>query len=297
MAQAYDAGRWKRLPATDHTRLLNKFIGLCTRTDDWPQTLHKIGFRVQLVEQRIALEGNSITPDIVSVSDPLSHALVVDCKGGKSIDLSQDAKYVGIRHGDLANWVTVRERGRLTHTACYATSDASHDKLRNHTTLPFIVFGKDIVRGVGSFGQPKLDEAICKEISLRGSREPRSLYPFSPDDHPSVALPFIIKGVVHCATNADGCELADFTTEAGMRDAIKIVHLFYERMGTRHARLLASKAAAWFAEMLEEDDDLRGLYKKLLCGGSDVRTVQAFADRCMERIDLEAQQSRMADTP
>lgn len=276
---------------------MNKFIGLCMSTNSWPQTLHMIGFRIQLVEQRIALEGNSITPDVVSVSDSLSHALVVDCKDGKSIDPSQDAKYKGIRRGDLANWVTVRERRRLTHAACYVASDANHDQLRRHTGLPFIVFGKDFVRGVGVFGHPKLDKALGKKTSLRGSREPLSLYPFSPDDPPSVALPFILEGIVSCATKAGAGKPADFTTESGMRDVIKAVHIFYDEMGARHAGLLVRKATAWFAEMLEEDDDLGALYKKLLRGGFDPSTAQAFTDRCKRRMGLETQRGSMVDAP
>ena len=280
---------------SEHTRLMNKFIGLCTNADNWPQTLYAIGFRVQLVEQRIALEGSSITPDVVSVSDHLSHALLVDCKGGRNIDPSQDAKYQGIRHGELANWVTVREQGRLTHTACYAANGTNYDKLHQHTGLPFIVFGEDFVKGVGSFGQPTLDKAIGKSISLRGSLEPRSLYPFSFDDPPSAALPLIVEGVVSCMTKAGAEGHRDFTTEDGMRDVIKSIHVFYERMGTRHARIPVRKAAMWFAEMLAGDEDLDALYKKLLHEGLDTRTMQAFADRCRKGAALRAQQSRVTN--
>ena len=282
MVPAYAAGRWKRLSATEHTRLLNKFIGLCTNTANWPRILYKMGFRVQLIEQRIALGAGSIMPDVVSVSDSLSHALVVDCKGGKNINPSQDAKYAGMRHGDLANWVTVREQGRLTHVACYVASDASHGSLSSHTKLPFIVFGGAFVKGVGSFGQPKLDKALRKGVSLRGSREPLCLYPFSLDDPPSVALRFIISGIVSCIVKSRA-EARDFTTEEGMADAIKAIHPFYDRIGTRHAKLLVKKAATWFTEMLGEDGDLEAHYKKMLDEGFDARTIQAFADRCLER--------------
>lgn len=86
MAREYDAGRWKTSQASDHAGLLNKFMGLCTNTHRWPRMLHKIGFRVQLVERRISAWSGSITPDVVGASDLLSHALVAGCKGGKSVD-------------------------------------------------------------------------------------------------------------------------------------------------------------------------------------------------------------------
>ena len=109
---------------------------------------------------------------------------------------------------DLANSVTVREQGRLTRVACYAASDASHGSLRSHTKLPFIVFGGAFVKGVGSFGQPKLDKALRKGVSLRGLREPLCLYPFSLDDPPSVALRFIISGIVSCIAKSEAKPVA-----------------------------------------------------------------------------------------
>lgn len=166
-----------------------------------------------------------------------------------------------MRRGDLANWVTVREEGRLTHAACYAASDASHGRLRGHAKLPFMVFGGEFVRGVGSFGQPKLDKALGKGASLRGSREPLCLYPFSLDDPPSVALRFIISGIVSCIVKSKA-EARDFATAEGMADAIKAIHPFYDRIGTRHAKLLVRKATTWFAEMLGEDGDLKATTKR-----------------------------------
>ena len=274
---------------------MNKFMGLCTNTHGWPRMLYKIGFRVQLVEQRISTGSGSITPDVVAASDLLSHALVVDCKGGKSIDKPQDERYGRIRREDLANWIDVREQGRLTHAACYAASDSSHAKLRAHTSLPFIVFGRSFVKGIGSFGLPKLDKVLGKRTGLERSREPLALYPFSPDDHPSVALPFIIKGVVCCAAKSGAEVSRDFATEEGMTEVIKTIHPFYKSAGRRHAKLLVRKSAAWFNEMLEEDSGLEALYKKLLQEGFETRAVEAFADRCRAGIASRQSQRRMTD--
>ncbi len=81
-----------------------------------------------------------------------------------------------------------------------------------------------------------------------------------------------------------------------MADAIKAIHPFYDRIGTRHAKLLVRKAATWFTEMLGGDGDLEAHYKKMLDEGFDARTIQAFADRCLEGIDSRERQARMTDT-
>lgn len=142
------------------------------------------------------------------------------------------------------------------------------------------MFGKSFVKGVGSFEQPKLDKVLGKRTGLKGSREPLALYPFFPDDHPSAALPFIVKGVACCAAKSGAEGSRDFAAEEGMTDVIKTLHPFYRGAGRRHAKLLARKSAAWFSEMVEVDSGLEALYKKLLQEGFETRAVQAFADRC-----------------
>ena len=142
------------------------------------------------------------------------------------------------------------------------------------------MFGRSFVKGIGSFGQPNLDEVRGKRTGLEGSREPLALYPLSPDDHPSAALPFIVKGVACCAAKSGAEGSRDFAIEEGTTDVIKTIHPLYKSAGRRHAKLLVRKSAAWFSEMLEEDSGLEALYKKLLQEGFETRAVQAFADRC-----------------
>ena len=70
-----------------HTRLINMIIGLCSKTACWPSVLHDLGYEVQLIEQTISLRESSqkITPDVIAVSNPLKHAIVIDCKSGKTL--------------------------------------------------------------------------------------------------------------------------------------------------------------------------------------------------------------------
>ena len=67
---------------SEHTRLVNKVIGLCKDTACWPSFLYDLGYNIQLVEQTISLRESAqkITPDMVAVSNKLVHAMVIDCK-------------------------------------------------------------------------------------------------------------------------------------------------------------------------------------------------------------------------
>lgn len=83
--------------ASAHTRLMNKFIDLCNNVDSWPTILYDLGYRIKLVVQKISMETDSVTPDIVVMSNTLSHSVVVDCKNGRSIDRDQDDRHKGIK--------------------------------------------------------------------------------------------------------------------------------------------------------------------------------------------------------
>jgi len=138
------------LPASEHTRLINKFIGLCKKTAKWPTILFDLGYDVQLIEQSISLKSaQKITPDVVAVSEKLLHAVVTDCKGGNNIDGEQDAKYQELVPDDLKFHVTIHAPDQLRHSVCYVDNRSNHSQLEPHTELPFITFGDDAVQGVG----------------------------------------------------------------------------------------------------------------------------------------------------
>ena len=159
------------------------------------------GFRVLPIERCIDMGAGSIMPDVVSVSGSLLHALIVDCSSGKSINLSQDARYAVTRRVDLANSAAVKEETADSRRLLRGKRREPWQAAR-HTKSPFMVFVAEFVKGVGSFEQPRLDKALRKGASLRGLREPLYLHPFSLD-YPSSAAPrFIISGIVSCVAKS-----------------------------------------------------------------------------------------------
>ncbi len=61
--------------ASMHTRLINMFVGLCTNTERWPSILFDLGYDVRLIEPTMGMQSaNKINPDVIAVSEDLSHA-------------------------------------------------------------------------------------------------------------------------------------------------------------------------------------------------------------------------------
>ncbi len=229
------------MPASDHTRLINKLIGLCRDTVKWPKTLFDLGYDVQLIEQTISLKSaQKVSPDVVAVSGRLLHAIVADCKSGDNIDNGQDARYQELESDDLRHWVTVHDTNQLKHVVCYVDNDTNHAGLEPHTGFPFITFGQDEIRGQGDFGIRQLNEKLCEPVSLEGMREPTGYYPFSPDDEDYVIAPHILRGLMSYLTRRGHKTRPKIKDPATPTEILKLMHP-HDLISSRHSGSLTKK--------------------------------------------------------
>ncbi len=239
MEPSLGAGRWSNLYANAHTRLMNKFIGLCSNVDYWPSVMYELGYRVKLVEQKISTKTDGVTPDVVVVSDKLLHSVVVDCKSGNNIDRDQDDRYKSIRAEHLFNWIDVREKARLTLSTCYVANDSNYGALRNHTDLPFVLFGRKFVEGRGDFGHDHLNQSLCKQSSLSSKFEPMLFYPFSACDDDPLILLHVMVGLLAWVRKSHPKSLSDLTKHETLTDLLKAVHPKYKYMGENTVTIFA----------------------------------------------------------
>lgn len=155
---------------SDHTKLINKFIGLCQkegrRDQDrkpWPNPLHELGYRVNLVEQEISMGGGgTVHPDVLASSNRHLHVLVADCKSGRNIDADQDRRYASLTTADLADHVQLHDQNQLKHDVCYVDEAENHADLSAHTNLPFITFGREHIQKHGRFKLPNSTKNCLK---------------------------------------------------------------------------------------------------------------------------------------
>lgn len=266
-----------------HTRLMNKFIGLCSNTSDWPSVMYKMGYRIELIEQKISMETGSVTPDVVVMSNRLSHAVVVDCKSGNNIDHKQDYKYKSVTFKDLSAWVDIKERSRFKHTACYVVNDSNYDKLIAHTELPFVIFGEASFRGQGNFGHADLDRTLCRRTSLVRRREPTAFYPFSINDDEHLILRHVLYGLILWINKNQPQSYSDLTKNKTLIDLLKIIHPHYKRMSEKHRNDLRNKVKKVFNSFLDRKE-LKVMHAKMLEGEVTAPLWQKFQEQCKEAM-------------
>ena len=263
---------------------MNKFIGLCNNTDKWPPIMYGMGYRIQLVEQKISMDGGIVTPDVVAMSNRLSHAVVVDCKSGTNIDSKQDRKYKCIMPRHLFGWLDIKERHRFKCTVCYATNDSNYDKLSAHTELPFVVFSTMFIEGKGNFGHPDLDRVLHQQTSIATKYEPTLLYPFSLDDNEYLILRHVIRGLMVWLVSNRPKSYCELTKDKTLLDILKIIHPHYKHMGEKHHNDLRDKIKKALASILDRSE-FNAIRKKILEGEATVPIWQKFAEQCLMIIE------------
>lgn len=270
--------------ASDHTRLMNKFIGLCSNVSDWPSVLYELGYRIKLVEQKISTETDSVTPDIVVMSNRLSHSLVVDCKSGSNIDHGQDDRYKGIKPAHLFTWIDVRERPRFKFSTCYAVNDTNYGKLSTHTNFPFVVFGSEFVEGEGDFGHDDLNLRLCKRTSLLNKQEPRLFYPFSVSDDDHLVLQYTMTGILAWIGKKRLESFSELARDETLSNILMIIHPQHKYMGERHRNDLRNRMKKALETVLDRDD-----FKLIKKSGQEGRmtasTLQNFGELCREIVE------------
>lgn len=245
--------------STEHTRLINCFIGLCKNHKHWPASLHKIGYVIQLIEQSISTKSNKrITPDVVAVSNKMLHALVVDCKSGASINVEQEGRYDTLQASDLADFVTVYDKNRLVHSICYAVSEKNGDKISNQTQKPIIEFGRRYVYQYNRFNKPELDNVLKNGINLDGYREPTSYYPFAPSDGDIVAKPYVLRAMLSYVVARRGVSKRHPIDDMkASRDLVKMVYPVHREIARAHVNTLATKINKITKDILKEKPELK----------------------------------------
>ena len=263
---------------------MNKLIGLCTNDVGWPAILHEQGYRISLIEQRIGTKTTSVTPDVVVASNKLSHAIVADCKGGNNIDSGQDSRYKSIKVEHLVMWIHVREKKRFKCSPCYVTNDTHYSQLHPHTTLPFIIFEKNRVRGKGDFGHGDLNRVLYKGASLSNMHEPTVFYPFSIEDGDDLIIRHVIIGLLFWLNKNRPKSLNTLIDDKVVSEILKNIHPHYKHMGVKYQNTLSSKVKSMITSLISRKE-FKTVKKKRLDGQLTPSTLKRFKEQCQTIID------------
>ena len=281
--------------ASEHTRLINQFIGLCHDTLSWPNTLWQLDYEVQIIEQTISLESAAkIVPDVIAVSRGLSHAIVADCKSGNNIKTDQDRRYMQLTSNILAYYVTVNDSHLLSHIVCYVDNESNHVSLEPHTTLPFITFGQDTVRTKGNFGNQKINEKMQNPIPLVGMKEPTVYYPFSPNDENHFVMPHVLAGLVSYLTRRRKPSVA-VQDPSTAKEILESIYPHHKEISKKHKNDLVKKIRKIIQVSLASNKKFKEQISKIESGEYGIGTLQSLNVTCIEIISDLQQQQRVDD--
>lgn len=283
------------MTASEHTRLINKFIGLCKDTIQWPNILSELGYEVQLIEQTINLKSaQKISPDVVAVSRKLLHAIITDCKSGNNINNEQDLRYLELVSDDLKYHVTVHDTNQLKHTVCYVDNHTNHSQLEPHTTFPFITFSDDAIQGQRDFGIKQLNEILCDSISLEGMREPTGYYPFSPDDEDYVIAPHVLRGLISYVMMKGRTIQPQINDPATALEILKLIHP-YNVIYSRHRDSLIKKIETMINIFMKSSKEFNEQVSKIERSEHKTSTLQSLVKICESLITRYESQRHITD--
>ena len=269
------------MPAKKHTRLINMLIRLCDDTPKWPNVLFELKYRVQMIERTISMKKSAqkVSPDVVTVSKTLLHAIVAECKGGNNIDSDQDRRYRHLESGDLAYHVSVHAPERLTHVVCYVDTESNHASLAPFTQLPFITFGHDHIQAQGDFKNQKTTKKLRQPISLQGTREPTGYYPFSACDDDRFVTPRVLAGLMSylIKRGRTDAKILDLSTAD---EILKITHFCYDVIDKNDKHRLKNQIQRIIGSSMRSNAKFKEQITKIESGEYATGTLQSLNDAC-----------------
>ena len=180
---------------SDHTKLMNIFIGLGMNIPKWPNTLKQLGYEVEIIEGDIP----ETNPDLIFTSRRFDHSLVIECKS-KSIEEKQINKYLQLREEPsvlirrgLVNRV-VHQHGYRLDVPFTSFFDISHNELLIKNNIPFLYVIKEnshkiktIEKRISDFTINELNQVFPIQIP-EDNKPPYNLYPFDPKEKEIFAI-------------------------------------------------------------------------------------------------------------
>lgn len=186
---------------SNHTKLMNYVIGMCKKNKQWVTTFSDPGYDAEIIEQRITTStGDSVKPDLVSVSNRLIHSLIFEVKGGTTINQDQLKRYSSLTSENVLRWVSVFDRAHHEFDVCVCDLAENHQYTRMiNQNFPMLTFSPSEIVKERDFKRTRLNEALNKPISLIDKTPPLSYYPFSEADDDSYIALYVVRALLSIA--------------------------------------------------------------------------------------------------
>jgi hypothetical protein len=185
---------------------MNCIIGMCKpRTKSWICHLAELGYEPHFIEKTIkTTKGSDIQTDLIVTSNQLVHSLVVEVKGGITVNNKQIEKYTLLDKADLFNWVQLGNSfftsERFQYDWCVSDVEENHSfVLAQIKDVPILTFGKGKIEKTGQFSIQALNEKFKQPIDIVGMHPPTLYYPFGEYDTDAYIARFAIQALLQVA--------------------------------------------------------------------------------------------------
>ena len=227
-----------------HTLLANKWLGLSRRRINtiWPKTLHDLGYAIHGIEHTVRVGDRNVSPDVIMANIAAGHALVTDCKSGANVDLGQDLGHARMATGDLHRaGVPASIR---SHTPIYAINEEHVGRIRGHTRLALVVFGKRRIYGIGDLGNADLAGELRRGVPLEeGSAPDFVIYPFSIRDTPVHIDAHVARAILSYLSSHPGMRGRSLATRALASAILRKAHPLHAPVSGSHRQELRRAVA------------------------------------------------------
>jgi len=223
------------VPAEKHRVLICCIMGLAesTGTSGFPNTLHTLGYEVDILEWDEVLnsKGKEVSPDIVLTDKNNNHSLVVECKTSK-LKKDQIERYNDVKKEDLIDWgISTTDPRQLTHditlVASYENGGTFLATLRQWRCMfPTLQIGLvKIEKIANAFSRTELNKMF--PITIRLDQAPQYLYPVGRESPDYIIMDQILQGLL---SKLYANENEEF--EIAFKDIVIDIFPQWEAMGT-----------------------------------------------------------------
>ncbi len=248
-----------------HTRLINAAIGFCKRDDSWIHPLADLGYKAELVEQKIGTEvsGISVTPDVVATSQRLIHSVVVECKGGKSVEDKQITNYKLLKPSDLHDrWVRIHDKNQHTLDVCLLIHQTHEQSWTSRVDLPILSLSGHVLTLHNQFSKQELNQKFIETISIEGYTQPVSYYPFSQNDDRRTIIPHALRAIRLSITKTHQTDATN--PEFYVNDnTMSQIHKVWNLLSRKHQDQLKNKIKSIIKDLIKSHPKLKNFLENI----------------------------------
>lgn len=291
--------------ASDHTILVNSVIAMLTPNQGWPSPLSDMGYKLRMIEGvfNIGTQGrNPCNPDVISVNEPNSNVMLLECKGGKNVKQKQLERYLLVSPDDLEKLITVENPSALSTNIVYVcrriddfkkSMSLTLQKIRKEGNVGKIPDDIDIMEvarskiKIHTTNSNKWSIEFIAGIPISEGTLPHSFYPFSEDDNPEYILGEVVRSIIHIYLKSS---LTPNEVVITVDEVVQDVFDIYAYISQTQIRILKKSVNLCFTKIIKETA-LKGKISRLGPKGKpiSIKRIQGVVEG-LEKIAREIEE-------